>query len=119
MMAWLLLNPLRSAALAIIIALAAGLGIATLQVRAARQHLQTAIAERALAQAQAQACSAGVESLERSAAQARQNSAKALAAARAESGARQPAIDALAAASQASGTLTCGDAIDRVRDALK
>ncbi|MFO0521299.1 MAG: hypothetical protein ACK515_12900, partial [bacterium] len=57
--------------------------------------------------------------MQRAAAQAAQNARRAIEAARAASAARQPQIEALATAEQAGGALTCADAVERVRDALR
>lgn len=112
-------NPARAITLALMFALLAGLGISRLQLAHVRAQLSAAVAARDQAQAEARACSAGVADMERAAALAAQNARRAVEAARATSAARQPQIVALAAAEQASGSLTCADAVERVRDALQ
>ena len=116
--AWLAANPGRALAGALVVVLVAGLGISRIQLGLARSSLATAIAERDQVRAAALACSAGVADMERAAAQAAQNARRAVEAARAASATREPQIVALAAAEQAGGALTCGDAVERVRDAL-
>lgn len=117
--AWLTANPARAMTVALVLALLAGLGISRLQLAHARAQLVAAVAERDQAQTAAFACSAGVADMQRAAAQAAQNARRAIEAARAASAARQPQIEALATAEQAGGALTCGDAVERVRDALR
>lgn len=119
MMAWLLVNPNRAAALGLVVILLTGLGISRVQLAGVRGELAVAVAKRAQAQSAALACSAGVADMERAAAQAAQNARRAVEAARAASATRQPQIVALAAAETAGGALTCGDAVERVRDGLR
>lgn len=70
-------------------------------------------------QAQIDAQNAAVSALEADGRKRAQEAAQALAAARAASATREPQIAALAHASQAGGALTCDDAVQRVRDALR
>jgi D-serine deaminase-like pyridoxal phosphate-dependent protein len=123
MSAWLAANPGKALAGALagalVVCLVAGLGISRVQLGFARSSLATAIAERDQVRAAALACSQGVADMERAAAQAAQNARRAVEAARAASATREPQIVALAAAEQAGGALTCGDAVERVRDGLR
>lgn len=117
--AWLLTNPARAAAIIVIAGLLAGLGVQMFRLHVAESRLAVAEADRTLAQAAARACSDGVAAIEADARRKAQEAAKAVAAARRDSATRQPQIDALREAEKApAATLTCGDAVERVRDAL-
>ncbi|MEI6317403.1 MAG: hypothetical protein WCS09_02735 [Pseudomonadota bacterium] len=116
---WVLANPGRSITIVLVAALLAALGISRLQLEHVRSRLVVTVAERDQAQSAAAECSAGTQRLQEAAEEARRRAAQALAAARAASATRQPQIAALAAAEQAGGVLTCGDAVERVRDGLR
>ncbi len=118
MVAWLLANPGKALTIVLVTALLAGLGIRTWQLELARSRLAVAVAERDQAQAAAMECSAGTQQLVDAAEAARKRAAQALSQARAASATREPAIASLAAAEQAGGVPSCGDAVERVRDAL-
>jgi peptidoglycan hydrolase CwlO-like protein len=117
--AWLVANPGRALILVLVVALFAGLAVSRLQLEHARSGLTVAVADLQAAQAAAAECSAGTQRLQDAAEEARRRAAQALAQARAASATRQPQIEALATAEQAGGALTCGDAVERVRDALR
>jgi hypothetical protein len=119
MSAWIVRNPALTIAAVGYVALILLVGISRLQLDQARNQLAVAVAERDQVRAAALACSQGVADMERAAAQAAQNARRAVEAARAASATREPQIVALAAAEQAGGALTCGDAVERVRDGFR
>jgi Tfp pilus assembly major pilin PilA len=116
--AWMAANPGRALMILLVVALLAGLGIRSYQLALVRADLAVARAERDQVRAAALECSAGTQRLEEAAAEARKRAAQAVAQARAASATREPAIVALVAAEKAGGALSCGDAVERVRDAL-
>ena len=117
--AWIVRNPALTIAAVGYAALIVLLGISRLQLDQARDQLAVTVAERDQAQAAAAECSAGVQRLQDAAEEARRRAAQALSQARAASATREPQIVALAAAETAGGALTCGDAVERVRDGLR
>jgi hypothetical protein len=118
MIAWLLRNPAQGLSLVVVVVLFAALGIRTWQLRSAEttiaHHLEVISTMRAAVELQ----NAAVDQAQAAAEGARKRGMAALQRARAASATRQPAIAALANAEQAGGALSCGDAVERVRDAL-
>jgi hypothetical protein len=119
MMAWLIRNPALAIATVGYTALILVLGIRTYQLRSAERTVAHQIEVIATMRAAVELQNAAVDQALAAAEEARKRGAVALQRARAASATREPAIAALVAAEQAGGALTCGDAVERVRDGLR
>lgn len=118
MTAWLIRNPALAIAAVGYAALVFMLGIRTYQLRSAETTIAHQVEVIATMRAAVELQNAAVDQAKAAAEEARKRGAVALQRARAASAIREPAIAALAAAEQAGGALTCGDAVERVRDAI-
>jgi hypothetical protein len=119
MIAWALRNPVQTISLVLVAVLLAALGIRTYQLRSAETTIAHQVEVIATLRAAVELQNAAVDQAQAAAEEARKRGAAALQRARAASATREPAIVALASAEQAGGALTCGDAVERVRDALR
>lgn len=116
--AWLMRHPALAIAAVGYLVLGGLLGVRTWQLRSAEATVVHQVEVIASLRASVELQNAAVEHARTAAEAARRRSLAALEEARSASATRQPAIAALTAAERAGGALTCGDAVERVRDAL-
>lgn len=115
---WLLRNPLVGGAAVLSVALLIALGVQTIRLRSCQATNAHQVEVIAAMRAGIELQNAAVDHVKAAAEAARKRSLAALEAARVASAARTPAIASLTAAERAGGALTCGDAVERIRDAL-